>query len=67
LAESRLLKDTGAIYLQSFSFESLKALKEELDKVGAKAPSTWLLGCASEIPSQSDIEDFLRFGTALGW
>lgn len=66
LRESGLLHDPGAIYLQSFSLESLAILQGELVRENATLPMTWLLDCSAPLPSNETLDFFSQFGTALG-
>ena len=66
LKESDLLYESGAVYLQSFSLESLETLNGLLVHEDVSVPMTWLLDSSASLPSPSEIKKFAEFGTALG-
>eukprot|EP00210_Caulerpa_lentillifera_P006243 g5964.t1 len=66
LNDSGLLRESGAVYLQSFSLDSLKRLNTLLSDEEVSVPMTWLLSCSDELPSDKDLNEFAKFGTTLG-
>ncbi|GMH39193.1 hypothetical protein BSKO_07091 [Bryopsis sp. KO-2023] len=66
LKEAGMLDDPEAIFLQSFDKSSLQRLHDLLEKEGVQMNATWLLQCEKPPPTNKDLEDFAKIGSAIG-